>query len=63
MVIEEPFFLSNSEWYVEVDLINDGFPEDGRGFHLTDNAPAEAVKSYEEFYELMKSTPDKTEMK
>lgn len=40
-----PYFLTNKEWYEEVSL-----EESDRGFILTDKAPPEAVKSYEEFY-------------
>ena len=44
----EPLFLKNSEWYVTPD---DGdFFDDGRGYHLSPDAPQEAVDSYNEFY-------------
>lgn len=50
MYSQKPYFMSNHEWYTEVDILNDGFPEDGRGYHLTDKAPQEAIDSYNEFY-------------
>lgn len=48
--VGKPYFMTNPEWYVKADVMNDGFPEDGRGYHLTDKAPREAVESYNEFY-------------
>lgn len=47
----QPFFMSNPDWYTTFDLGN-GFPEDGRGYHLTDKAPQEAIDSYNDFYAL-----------
>lgn len=44
---KKPYFLENEEWYT-VDL--DFQAEDGRGYHLTDKAPQEAIDSYLEFY-------------
>ena len=29
------------------------FFEDGRGYHIKDDAPEEAKKSYEEFYDML----------
>ena len=49
-----PYFMTNPDWYTVIDISED-FPEDGRGYHLTDSAPEEAVKSYEEFYSLVES--------
>ncbi len=50
MQIERPYFMENEEWYYYDD-------DDGdRGIKLTDKAPAEAVKSYDEFYEELEST-------
>lgn len=49
----KPYFMSNPEWFTEVNVLEDGFPEDGRGYHLTDNAPIEAVDSYNEFYGMV----------
>lgn len=42
MKTEVPFFLTNPEWYT--------IGENGIGYKLTDKAPIEAQKSYEEFY-------------
>lgn len=39
---ERPYFLTNKEWYYHDDKINKYF--------LTDKAPEEARKSYEELY-------------
>ena len=35
--------------------INDFFFEDGRGYHIKDDAPEEAKKSYAEVYEMLDS--------
>lgn len=40
--IGRPYFLENEEWYYHDDKKN--------RFYLTDKAPEEARKSYEEFY-------------
>lgn len=47
-----PYFMQNEEWYVtpEKEGIDDLFYDDGRGYHLTDKAPQEAIDSYNEFY-------------
>lgn len=37
-----PYFMTNEEWYY--------YDEVEEMFKLTDKAPPEAVKSYEEFY-------------
>ena len=39
---KEPYFLSNGDWFY--------FDEQEFRYKLTDKAPEEAVKSYEEFY-------------
>lgn len=49
-----PYFMKNPDWYTTIGPGED-FPEDGRGYHLTDEAPDEAVKSYNEFYGLLES--------
>ena len=42
---EMPYFMKNKEWYYRD-------PNDGEyGYKLTDKAPPEAIKSYEEFYD------------
>lgn len=43
MLSSEPYFLKNKEWYYHDDKKNK--------FYLTDKAPEEARKSYEEFYQ------------
>jgi hypothetical protein len=45
MRVEEPYFMSNKEWYY--------FDEEEFCYKLTDKAPKEAVESYEEFYRLL----------
>lgn len=40
-----PYFMTNPAWYKEVPL-----EDHDRGYELTDEAPEEAVKSYNEFY-------------
>ena len=45
MKTEMPYFLTNSEWYYT--------EKDGIGYKLTDKAPEEAKKSYEEFYKQL----------
>lgn len=44
--------MRNREWYtVPEDEGLDGFFDDGRGYHIRDDAPDEAKKSYKEFYD------------
>lgn len=50
---KQPYFMTNPEWYTAADILNDGFPDDDRGYHLTDRAPKEAIDSYNEFYDLI----------
>ena len=52
-VVKPPFFLSNPDWYTVADILSDGFPKDGRGYHLTEKAPKKAIESYNEFYGLI----------
>lgn len=48
MVInEEPYFLSNKEWFY--------YDEEEFCYKLTTKATKEAVESYNEFYELLDS--------
>ena len=47
--LDKPYFMTNSEWYY---FDND---DKNRGVKLTDKAPAEAVKSYEEYCEKIKN--------
>lgn len=47
-MMTRPYFLENKEWYIKT------YNEDGDlRYELTDKAPAEAVKSYHEYYELV----------
>ena len=51
MLLPEPYFLKNEEWYVE----HKGLPRFlggniDRRYTLTDKAPKEAVESYNEYY-------------
>lgn len=43
MLLPEPYFMKNPEWYYHDDNINRYF--------LTDKAPKEARESYKQFYE------------
>lgn len=45
MTLDEPYFMSNKEWYY--------FDESDFCYKLTDAAPQEARKSYEAFYEAL----------
>lgn len=50
-----PYFMTNREWCVTPgDEGGDGiFFDDGRRYHIRDDAPEEAKRSYEEFYGLV----------
>ena len=52
MIREEPYFMSNRNWYTTPEDFgsDDVFFEDGRGYHICDDAPEEAKRSYAEFY-------------
>lgn len=43
MTVEKPYFMTNKEWFY--------FDEDDFMYKLTDKAPEEAKKSYDEFYD------------
>lgn len=45
MILEEPYYMTNEEWYY--------FDEKESRYKLTDKAPPEAKKSYEEYQELI----------
>jgi hypothetical protein len=45
-----PYFMTNKEWYY--------YDEVEEMFKLTDKAPPEAVKSYEEFYAEEEQEPE-----
>lgn len=49
MTVQEPYFMKNEEWYY--------FDADEFKYKLTEKAPEEAVKSYNEFYEYVDSKP------
>lgn len=52
-LIRPPYFLTNRDWYTtpEDEGIDDFFFDDGRGYHIKDDAPEEAKQSYAEFYD------------
>lgn len=52
-LIRPPYFLTNRDWYTtpEDEGIDNFFFDDDRGYHIKDDAPEEAKKSYIEFYE------------
>lgn len=52
MQIPEPYFMTNDKWYY--------FDEYEFKYKLTDIAPEKAVESYEEFYNQLESTDEKT---
>lgn len=52
MYQEKPYFMKNKDWY----YFDNKDPE--RGIKLTDKAPPEAVKSYEEFYKASEPYKD-----
>ena len=49
---KQPYFLSNRDWYItpEDEGIDDWFFNDDRGYHIKEDAPEDAKKSYKEFY-------------
>ena len=47
MQLERPYFMTNEEWY--------HYDVKTRKLTLTDKAPPEAIKSYEETYKILKS--------
>lgn len=54
---KQPYFMQNRSWYKtpEDEGRPDMFFEDGRGYHICDNAPKEAKASYREFYEMIEA--------
>ena len=46
MFIDEPYFMTNEEWYY--------FDTKDKIYKLTDNAPDKAIESYKEFYKQLK---------
>lgn len=53
---EMPYFMSNPEWYTEVEDGYDPETDTDRGYRLTDKAPQEAIDSYNEFYERLENS-------
>lgn len=47
-LVKEPYFMSNEDWYY--------YDRKEHKLKLTDKAPPEAVKDYEEHYEMMKKS-------
>lgn len=52
-----PYFLTNDEWYVEKSIEKDGDIE--TVYELTEKAPAEAKKSFEEWQKTLKEAEKK----
>ena len=50
-MLDMPYFMENEEWY-EFDF-------EKRSFVLTEKAPKEAKKSYEEFYKQLNNAKGK----
>ena len=48
-----PYFMPNKDWYKEAPLDSKEYEELNRGYVLTDEAPQEAIDSYNEFYEVI----------
>lgn len=52
MILREPYFLKNKEWYIEnKDLPDFLGGKSKRKYELTDKAPQKAIDSYKRFYE------------
>lgn len=45
MILEEPYFMKNKEWYY--------FDEEDFIYKLTDKAPEKAKESYKEYYDAL----------
>lgn len=52
MMKEKPYFMSNKEWFKEIEFMSDEWFELDRGYVLTDKAPKKAIDSYNEFYKV-----------
>ncbi|MCQ2507245.1 MAG: hypothetical protein MJ097_00480 [Dorea sp.] len=50
MFIDEPFFMTNDDWYY--------FDGKEKRYKLTEEAPEEAVDSYKEFYNLLEEVKE-----
>ena len=55
-----PQFLQNENWYTtpKEEGIDSDFFEDGRGYHIRDDAPQEAKDSYNKFFSAIENTVD-----
>jgi len=51
VIVMKPYFMTNAEWW--------GIDWETRKVYLTDNAPLEARKSYEEFWKRRKPSDDR----
>lgn len=49
MIFQEPYFMKNEKWYY--------YDTEESKYKLTDEAPSEAIVSYEAFYESIKVMP------
>lgn len=45
MLLETPYFMTNKDWYY--------YSTEDYKYHLTENAPPEAVESYNQFYRTL----------
>ena len=50
MILTQPYFMENEEWYY--------YDYDEMMYKLTDKAPEEAIESYNEFYKILKEIGD-----
>lgn len=55
MLLEEPYFLKNKEWYIKEDDADlpPFLRKNKRQYRLTDKAPQKAIDSYNEYYRLL----------
>ena len=54
MLLDMPYFLTNKEWYIEVDKKPSFLGgKKQRRYKLTDKAPQKAIDSYNHYYELL----------
>ena len=60
MLLDKPYFLSNKDWYIEDKDIPSFLKgkKYKRRFKLTDKAPKEAVKSYNDYYRMLEGQMD-----
>ena len=56
-MIARPLFLDNEEWYTEEEVVTEDGGEE-LVYHLTDKAPAEARKSFEEWNAMLKDAKE-----